>query len=72
MGKYVIAAIAGVVLLLVLTYFAGVWTEKAASNIDTEDVAMKDINQDGTRGGRRRQNEPEPERGPSLQRRGTR
>jgi hypothetical protein len=65
MAKYVIGAIIGVVLLLVLVYFAGMWSEEAASRFEGEDMASRDITQDETKVGKRPKKElPEPEQEP--------
>lgn len=62
MAKYVIPVIAGVVLLLVLTYIAGVWSEEAASKLEGPDMAGGEIKQDGVKVAKRpKEEEPEPE-----------
>ncbi len=73
MAKYVVAAIAGVVLIMVLTYVAGLWSERAGSDVDMTDVADREIVQEGSKSAKRKQaqgtdeEEPEPEPEPQDQ-----
>jgi hypothetical protein len=59
MTKYVIGVIAGVALLLILTYFAGVWSEKAASELEGPDMAGGRIEQEGSKTAKRQQKKVE-------------
>ncbi len=61
MTKYVIGVIAGVALLLILTYFAGVWSEKAASGLKGPDMAGGSIEQKGSKTAKRQQKQAQEE-----------
>jgi hypothetical protein len=61
MTKYVIGVIAGVALLLILTYFAGVWSEKAASGLKGPGMASDTIEQKGSKTAKRQQKKVEEE-----------